>query len=397
MNIYMEEGLKLFATRTMVFEEKKCLNVCVTEWSTHGAHCRLNCDVPSIGIAQRYGVTKLRGGCRWVGNSNRPVDGVGTLRGVEILPCPPHTVDLRMMKEEVRVSRGGEEVGAWVATNRKMAGRVHAHEVVLERGNAALHVAPKGLDVLAIEQLDDRGIIGPLARRPRGNIAFKTTWVVSETDFGIHKVADGVRRCAGQVSEDGAEIHWPILQGARGYTAATFALWDLDHRCFVGRDPIEGLVRTSSDTIATNRRSGTVKHRRLHRVVGPSWPVVVGLIAFVPTLFSESLLIRMGEVAVPRKEVTSIVDGEGLLNVCRNKVIIPILAARTHRRRSLGRQLAHALDRRDVILLLRSRKSSPFASHNDIQRIARLPLSGLLCGLEDLLIDGSKTGVDISL
>lgn len=45
-----------------------------------------------------------------------------------VLPDPPGTVDLCMVKEEGWISWGGENVSAWVSTDSKVATSVYATE-----------------------------------------------------------------------------------------------------------------------------------------------------------------------------------------------------------------------------------------------------------------------------
>jgi hypothetical protein len=76
------------------------------------------------------------------------------------------------------------------------------------------------------------------------------------------------------------------------------------------------------------------------------------LIALVTTLVTEGLLVSIGEVTVPWEEVASVVNGERLLDVSGNKIIVSVLAARALGLRRLGRQLRDALDSFDIVILL---------------------------------------------
>ena len=50
-------------------------------------------------------------------------------------------------------------------------------------------------------------------------------------------------------------------------------------------------------------------------------PVPVGSISLVPTLVAECLFINVQEPSVPSQEVTSVVDGEGLLDMGNDEVV----------------------------------------------------------------------------
>jgi hypothetical protein len=81
------------------------LNVCITEWSAHGAHCVTNRYRTRVCVSQRHRVTELR--CRrgGVSKGDSSVDGVCAARGVQVLPGPPDAVDLGVVEvEPVRVS-----------------------------------------------------------------------------------------------------------------------------------------------------------------------------------------------------------------------------------------------------------------------------------------------------
>lgn len=54
-------------------------------------------------VAQGHCVTKLRGWGCWVTKSDGSVDGVRAVRRVQVLPGPPHAVDLGMVKVEPMV------------------------------------------------------------------------------------------------------------------------------------------------------------------------------------------------------------------------------------------------------------------------------------------------------
>lgn len=96
-----------------------------------------------------------------------------------------------------------------------------------------------------------------------------------------------------------------------------------------------------------------------------------------------------------------------------DEIIEAVLAPRTKGFWKFGWQLRHALNSTDVIFLFSRRKGrpgiisvmltsadithSPFPSNNNVQRIASLPLSGLLGSMVGLLVETCNTSVDIRL
>jgi hypothetical protein len=322
-----------------------CLDVGVAERSTHGAHRITDSDVSRISVSESHSVGEL--GCRSGGvtESDSAVDGGSPLRGVHVLPSPPHTVDLAVMEVEVWVTcwllalcifqaktrkhtRRGEEVRTRVRPHSKVTSSVHAHEVVGESILSTLHVVPEGLHIRAVEELDDHLVVGPLAGGPGRDVTLQTARVVSESRVGVSEIRDWVGRSAECVGEDGAKVDRPILQGTRRHTSSSSALGDVDQRCLIRRDTIRGLVAASCITVAAHRGRGAVQSRALHRVISPPRPVVVWLVAFVTALFAQRLLVSIGKVAVPRKKVASVVDSKCLLDVSRNEVIVSVPATR---------------------------------------------------------------------
>ena len=72
----------------------------VAEGSAHSAHGISNSNLPRVCVAQCHLVSELRGWSCWVRNNSGTVDSVGARRRVEVLPCPPDTVNLSVMEVE---------------------------------------------------------------------------------------------------------------------------------------------------------------------------------------------------------------------------------------------------------------------------------------------------------
>lgn len=234
-------------------------------------------------------------------------------------------------------TRRSEEVRTRVSTNSEVTSpsrilacleyvfleynlRMHTHEFG-ESWVTTLHVVPEGLHVRAVEQLHNHLIVGPLPGSPGRDVTLQTARVVPKSHVGVCKVDDRVGRRAERVGEDRTKVDRPILEWARRYTTSTSSLGDLDQRSIIGGDTVEGLVAASSVTVTAHRGGRAIQSRALHRVVSPSGPVVVWLIALVTALVTEGLLISVGEVTMPWEEVASVVDGKCLLDMCCHKVV----------------------------------------------------------------------------
>jgi hypothetical protein len=66
-------------------------------------HRITDCNRTRVCVTQGHCVTELCGRGCWVTESNGSVDGVRAVRRVQVLPGPPHAVDLRVMEVEPRV------------------------------------------------------------------------------------------------------------------------------------------------------------------------------------------------------------------------------------------------------------------------------------------------------
>jgi hypothetical protein len=65
----------------------------------------------------------------------------------------------------------------------------------------------------------------------------------------------------------------------------------------------------------------TVEDGGILRCVGILWPVPVWGVAFVAALVAESLFVGVEEPSVPGKEIASVMDAEGLLDVRYDEVV----------------------------------------------------------------------------
>lgn len=87
------------------------------------------------------------------------------------------------------------------------------------------------------------------------------------------------------------------------------------------------------------------------------------LSAGVTALLTKRLLVQPGEVPVPREEVTSVVDAQGLVDVSRDEVIEASLGTGSNRRRRQGRLGLDTLDGIDIGLLLLLGEGVPAGVH----------------------------------
>lgn len=356
------------------------LDVGVAEGPTHGAHGVSNSNVLSVSMTKRHCVGELSLGCGRCCDHGSSVNGIGALGRVHVLPGPPNTVDLAVVEEEPWVTcswladeprmhnkiavsgiltRRSEKIRSWIAANGKVTSSMDTHEVVGKGWVSTLHVVPEGLDVRAVEQINNLLIVGPLARGPGRNVTLQAARVVSKAHIRVSLVGDGVRRNTVGVAEDGPKVDGPVLERTRRHAASAISLGNLDLRCSIGGNTVKGLVGAAKGTVTTHGSSRTVQSRALAGIVRPPRPVVVWLVALVATLIPQCLLVGPGEVTVPCQEVSRVVDEKRLLDVRGKKVIIAVLTARAFRLWRFRRQLGHALHSLDVVLLLRCRESCP--------------------------------------
>lgn len=234
------------------------LYVGIAEESSHSAHPIANCYTTGIRITQSHCIVQLRYRCCRVANNVCSVYRIGTFRGFHILPCPPRTVNLCVMEEKVWVARRGKEIRPWIASYREMACGVNSHEVVCKRWVTSLHITPERLDVWAVEEFHNHLICRPLTSCPGGDIPLEAARVVSKAEVRTGGIGDRIRWCASMVSQRRTEIDRPILERARGNTASSCPVWNLNCGLIVRGDAVECLILACEGTVAAHRRGGTV-------------------------------------------------------------------------------------------------------------------------------------------
>jgi len=271
----------------------------------------------------------------------------GALGGVLVLPDPPDAVDLAVVDPEGRVTRAGKDVTGRVALEGEVAASVNA---ILALGKVTLHDVLEGANVGAVgNEIGRVALAGVAAADPRANVTADAAGVVGEkTGGGGDTVGDEGRG-------DGAEVDLHVLEGAILQTAAAVS----------GRHAVKaggqgwGAAVLGIDTVAAERRVAAVEDGRLERVLGPAPPVPVGLVALVSTLVAERLLERVGEPPMPRQEVGRAVNGQRLVDVHGDEVVIPRLGSGYLGRVVLGRLAHQTLDGSDVVFALGLGEGAP--------------------------------------
>lgn len=186
------------------------------------------------------------------GTSNR----ISRETGIEVLvlPDPPRAIDLSMVKPERRVSRGDEEVSAWVAADGVVPCGVHAEEAVLEHDavDGALHVILEGGDFIVLcNQIHALLVGGELLGQPLRDVAADAARLVTE-------VVPGDDAFGAQGWGEGRDIggEFTLGEGTGFDAAAAASRWDaVDASC-------EGVsaVVLGVDAIARHGVGGAVEH-----------------------------------------------------------------------------------------------------------------------------------------
>ena len=171
-------------------------------------------------LLHRHVVTR-----RLVQDGVRPEHALA-VREIQVLPDPPHAIDLRVMQPEGRVAAADKGVRARVAADGEVAAKMHALGVLEGRVARVVVVTEVALDGGA-EDLDvGRGqdqvrrvaesILG--AEHGRVQVALEAARV-----FGRGICGRGVCRRAVVRKSDGAEMRLHAAEGTLGYTAGAVA------------------------------------------------------------------------------------------------------------------------------------------------------------------------------
>lgn len=107
-----------------------------------------------------------------------PRNSILPRRQILVLPNPPDTVDVGVVQPERRVTRAGEEVSPWVATNCEVAPAVHPEHAL---GKDTLHVILEVGDIVVRRQERD-GRVGACGYGGvLGDVAAQAARVVAES------------------------------------------------------------------------------------------------------------------------------------------------------------------------------------------------------------------------
>lgn len=228
------------------------------------------------------------------------------------------------------------------------------------------------------DQLNDGGGIGIALVDIVGQITLEAARVVLKRSKGVAWVG-GV---AWNNETSRAKVDLKVLEGTAGNAATTAAGWESDGREARNLDNDIALV-VDLGTIAGERSIAAIEDGVVREASDSALgPVPVWQIALVGALLTESLLKGVDVVAVPVHESSlsksmlisetptrqsglaySVMDGERLRDMNTNKVVISALDTGSHRRRSARGLGLQALDRTDVILLLRNGEVDPAQTH----------------------------------
>lgn len=127
----------------------------------------------------------------------------------------------------------------------------------------------------------------------------------------------------GQRGRDRAQVDGHVHKGTFGETPAALARWDALHAVHQRIGAIMGHERA----VAAQAARAAVKEGAVDRIKGRLPPVPVGLGPLVVAFLAQGLLIVVEEQAVPGQEVGGAVDGEGLVHVHDDEVVVAGLGA----------------------------------------------------------------------
>jgi hypothetical protein len=128
-------------------------NVDIAEWTSGGASKLSDSDIGSVNTNADK-IIKCSISARWViVESDGTTNSVLSVLDVLVLPDPPGSVDLSVVKEEDRVSWGREDISSWVTSGDEVTGGVNT---VLSAGKVTLH---GGLEIgdggVAVDEVGD--------------------------------------------------------------------------------------------------------------------------------------------------------------------------------------------------------------------------------------------------
>lgn len=187
----------LFTNRTRTH---LCINVAV--WATKGMHTVTDRDRTSIDTQVHNIIERCIAGRRLVVDRNGTSNGILSLLEVQVLPDPPDTINVGMVKEESWITGRSEEITSWVAANGEVATGVNAE---IAGGEVALKSAEEGGSVFAVlDEVDGVGVFGPALGGLDGDITAKTAGVVAQAGPGRR-----VQRHIGESGDNGAKVDRP--------------------------------------------------------------------------------------------------------------------------------------------------------------------------------------------
>lgn len=286
--------LQLFSSprhTVLRYSERPHLQVDVAKWSTGGVNNLTNSSGKTKD-AHLKTISQLTITSWWhvhhVDGASNSVGGKTSLQ-VLVLPDPPGTIDLSVVKPESWVSWGDEEISTWVTTNGVVTGSMDTVEAFLEHNavNGTLHVVLEVDDSVVLGDQVDGLIIGREAgREPLRNIATDAAWLIAEV------VACNDTLClkgwcqSGNVGGELALSKWARLD-----TSTTLSWWNAVN---ASGKSISAVV-LSEDTVSGHGVGGAVEHWGGQWVGSGFSPVPIWLGTLVVTLLDQGLLVVPGE------------------------------------------------------------------------------------------------------
>lgn len=205
---------------------------------------------------------------------------------VLILPDPPRSVNLGVVKVEGRVTWGSKDISAWVTTNGEVSSSM---DTEFSRCEVALHDGLEPVDIgIVTDERGGIGVTGEPRRDPLGDIPLEAARIVDGAvvgdNFGL-----------GESWRNGSKVDSHVLEWSRVNAPTTVSGGNTVEASWQSIGAVMGFVGTvSAHAVVTPVEDG-----RVEWVVGPFAPVPIGLVSFVATLVSQGLLIGPGEISVP--------------------------------------------------------------------------------------------------
>lgn len=190
-----------------------------------------------------------------------------------------------------------EEVTTGIRSDQEVAGGVHTDQLL---GKLALHDRLEVIDSRILrDQVRNVSVRERCLSAPSGDVSPQTSRVVSKTR------RERIGRSIGHHRRDGAQVDRHVLERTGRDASATYPGRDDEVRVAVGWDTVRFVFTVYA--VAADRRGRTIERWGVDGVLRVLRPVEVRLVAGITTLITKGLLVRPGEIAVPREKVALLV------------------------------------------------------------------------------------------